>query len=70
MNNEEKQLAIWSAILALIFNIPLTALLTIWFLILFFTIGNIKSFCTTLKAIGLTVIVWFIGFMLAYYIIY
>ena len=70
MNNEQKQLAIWSAILALVFNIPLMALIAIWSVILFFTIGDIKSFCTVLKAAGLTVIVWFIGFILAYYIIY
>lgn len=70
MIDSEKQIAIWSAILALIFNIPLTALLGIWFLMLFFTIGNMKSFCSVLKAIGLTVIVWFIGLVLAYCIIY
>lgn len=70
MNNEEKQMVIWSAILALVFNIPLMALIGIWSVILFLTIGNMKAFCTVLKAIGLAVIVWFIGFILAYCIIY
>lgn len=70
MIDSDKQLAIGSAILALIFDIPLTELLAIWFFILFLTIGNMNSFCIVLKIIGLTVIAWLIAVVLAYYIIY
>ena len=70
MNDTEKQLAIGSAILSLVFDIPLMALLVIWSVILICTIGNKEAFANTLKVMALTTIVWVIGIVLAYYIIY
>lgn len=70
MNNTEKQLAISSATLSLIFDIPLMTLLILWSVILIWTIGNKEAFINTLKAMGLTSIVWIAEFILAYYIIY
>ena len=70
MNDTEKQLAIGSAILSLVFDIPLITLLVIWSVILICTIGNKKAFVNTLKVMTLAAIVWVIGIVLAYYIIY
>lgn len=70
MNDTEKQMAIGSAILSLIFNIPLIALIGIWFVILICSIGNKKAFINILKAMALATIVWIAGIVLAYYIIY
>ena len=70
MNNNEKQLAIGSAILSLIFNIPLMALIALWSVILICTIDNKEAFTNTLKVMAVATIVWVIGFVLAYYIIY
>lgn len=66
MNDIEKQLAIGSAIISLIFNIPLITLLVLWSVILICTIGNKEAFINTLKAMGLASIVWAIGIVLAY----
>lgn len=70
MNDTEKQMAIGSAILSLIFDIPLIALIGIWLVILICSIGNKKVFINILKAMALATIVWVIGIVLAYYIIY
>ena len=70
MNDTEKQLAIGSAILSLIFDIPLITLLVLWSVILICTIGNKKAFTNTLKVMAVATIVWVVGFVLAYYIIY
>lgn len=70
MNDSEKQLAIGSAILSLIFDIPLMTLLILWSVILICTIGNKETFINVLKAMGLASIVWVVGIVLAYYIIY
>ena len=70
MNDIEKQLAIGSAILSLIFDIPLITLLVLWSLILICTIGNKEAFTNTLKVMALATIVWLVGIVLAYYIIY
>ena len=70
MSNTEKQLAIISAILALICDIPLIALLAIWSVILICTIGNKEGFCNVLKSMALASFVWIIGIVLAYCIIY
>lgn len=70
MNDTEKQLAIGSAILSLIFDIPLMALLVIWSVILICTIGNKEAFVNTLKIMAVATIVWVVGIVLAYYIIY
>ena len=70
MNDNEKQLAIGSAILSLIFDIPLITLLVLWSVILICTIGNKEAFANTLKVMAVATIVWVIGFVLAYYIIY
>lgn len=70
MSNTERQLAIISAILALICDIPLMALLTIWSVMLICTIGNKKTFCNVLKAMALTSFIWVIGIVLAYCIMY
>ena len=70
MNDTEKQLATGSAILSLVFDIPLTTLLVLWSVILICTIGNKKAFVNTLKVMTLAAIVWNIGIVLAYYIIY
>ena len=70
MNDIEKQLAISSAILSLIFDIPLITLLVLWSLILICTIGNKEAFTNTLKVMALATIVWLVGIVLAYYIIY
>ena len=69
MNDTEKQLAIGSAILSLIFDIPLMVLLILWSVILICTIGNKEAFVNTLKVMALATIVWVIGIVLAYYII-
>nr|DAP28680.1 MAG TPA: hypothetical protein [Caudoviricetes sp.] len=66
MNDSEKQLVIGSAILSLIFDIPLITLLILWFIILICTIGNKETFINTLKATGLASIVWTVGIILAY----
>ncbi len=70
MNDTEKQLAIGSAILSLIFDTPLMTLLILWSVILICTIGNKEAFINTLKVMGLANIVWVVGIILAYYIIY
>lgn len=70
MNDNEKQLAIGSAILSLIFDIPLITLLVLWSVILICTIGNKEAFTNTLKIMALATIVWLVGIVLAYYIIY
>lgn len=70
MNDNEKQLAIGSAILSLIFDIPLMTLLVLWAVILICTIGNKEAFTNTLKVMAVATIVWVIGIVLAYYIIY
>ena len=70
MNDTDKQLAILSGILALIFNIPLMSLIIVWGMILICTIGNKNLFMTVLKAMALAVLTWLVGFTLAYYIIY
>lgn len=70
MNDNDKQLAIVSGVLALIFNVPLMALIIIWTMVLICTIGNKKSFMTVLKAMALAVFTWLVGFTIAYYIIY
>ena len=70
MNNTEKQLAIGSAILSLVFDIPLITLLVLWSVILICTIGNKEAFVNTLKVMALATIIWIIGIVLAYYIIY
>lgn len=70
MNDDDKQLAIVSGILALIFNVPLMALIIIWAMVLICTIGSKNSFMTVLKAMTLAVFTWLVGFTLAYYIIY
>lgn len=66
MNDKEKQLAISSAILSLIFDIPLMTLLILWSVILICSIGNKEAFVNTLKGIGLASIVWTVGVILAY----
>ena len=70
MNDIEKQLAIGSAILSLVFDIPLITLLVLWSVILICSIGNKEVFVNTLKVMALATIVWVIGIVLAYYIIY
>ena len=70
MNGAEKQLAIGSAILSLIFDIPLMTLLVLWSVILICTIGNKEAFTNTLKVMVVATIVWIVGIVLAYYIIY
>ena len=70
MNDNEKQLAIGSAILSLIFDIPLMALIALWSVILICTIGNKEAFTNTLKVMAIATIVWVVGIVLAYYIIY
>ena len=70
MNDTEKQLAIGSAILSLVFNVPLMALLVLWSVILICAIGNKEAFVNTLKIMALATIVWVIGIVLAYYIVY
>ena len=70
MNSTEKQLAIGSAILSLVFDIPLITLLVIWSVILICTIGNKEAFVSTLKVMALATIVWVVGIVLTYYIIY
>ena len=70
MNDTEKQLAIGSAILSLIFDIPLITLLVLWSVILICSIGNKEAFVNTLKVMALATIIWVIGIVLAYYIIY
>ena len=70
MNDNEKQLAIGSAILSLIFDIPLMALIALWSVILICTIGNKEAFTNTLRVMAVATIVWVVGFVLAYCIIY
>ena len=70
MNDNEKQLAIGSAILSLIFDIPLMALIVLWSVILICTIGNKEAFTNTLKVMAVATITWVDGIVLAYYIIY
>lgn len=70
MNDDDKQLAILSGILALIFNVPLVYLIIVWAMILLCTIGSKNSFMTVLKAMALVAITWLVGFTLACYIIY
>lgn len=70
MNDTEKQLAIGSAILSLVFDIPLITLLVLWSVILICTIGNKEAFVNTLKVMAVATIVWVVGIVLSYYIIY
>lgn len=71
MNDNEKQLVIGSTLLSLIFNIPtMTLLLFLWAVILICTIRDKQAFSNTLKVMALATIVWFVGFILAYYTIY
>ena len=70
MNDNEKQLAIGSAILSLIFDIPLMTLIAFWSIILICTIGDKKAFTTTLKVMAIATIVWVVGIILAYYIVF
>ena len=70
MNDNEKQLAIGSAMLSLIFDIPLITLLVLWSVILICTISNKEAFTNILKMITVATIVWVVGIVLSYYIIY
>lgn len=70
MNDDDKQLAIISGVLALIFNVPLMTLIIIWAMVLICTMGNKNSFMIVLKAMALAAFTWLVGFTVAYYIIY
>ena len=70
MNDTEKQLAIGSAILSLVFDIPLITLLVLWSVILICAISNKEAFVNILKVMALATIVWVVGIVFAYYTIY
>ena len=70
MNDNEKQLAIASALLSLIFDIPLMTLIVLWAIILICTIRNKEAFTNTLKVMAVATVVWVVGIVLVYYIIW